>query len=57
MRGLAELPETGTPALLVMRPTGGGEYDVDGYLTLDGELRQVEVMGVGPLPEPGAPSE
>jgi hypothetical protein len=57
MRGLAELPETGTPVLLVMRPTGDDEYDLDGYLRLDVELRRVEIMGVGPLPEPGASSQ
>lgn len=57
MRGLAELPETGTPVLLVMRPRGDDDYDLDGYLTLDGELRAVEIIGVGPLPEEGASSE
>lgn len=51
MRGLAALPEAGTPVLLVMRPIGDDEYDLDGYLTVEGELRQVEILSVGPLPD------
>jgi hypothetical protein len=50
MRGLAQLPEVGTPALIVARPSGGDNYELDGYVAVDGELIRVEVVSVGPLP-------
>lgn len=50
MRGLAQLPDVGTPILLVARPSGDG-YQLDGYLTVEGELRRVDVLSVGPLPD------
>ncbi len=50
MQLLAERTTTGTPALLVLRPKPEDDYNIDGYLALRvGELRQVDVIGVGPL--------
>jgi hypothetical protein len=50
MRALARHPDTGTPALIVARPTQVG-FELDAYLADGDILEPVPIIAVGPIPE------
>lgn len=49
MANLAANPDTGEPALFVLRPTSHGQFTIEAYMSINSDLVQVPLVDIGPI--------